>query len=317
MLILAFVLTSSVSAAPPFRLGPNDATWEQSAFPISPSTFLAAGHAAEKEKRWDVALTNFRLYLLLDSTSDIASKVREEVENIQWRVQFLKSPAASQLLEQQREEEDARQLLALGFPADAARKALEMIGRRPLFWQNYFIASAAFQKMGDFASARLSLEMGAPCMDSIQKSKAAKMAAHIDKQESLAKKLSKANELLKQSRASEAAELYVQVAAESPANLSYRQLAIQAYILAENYTYALRLVADPVELPDGSKKEIPKPTRDKLIADISALQKLRQKLGSNAQKPTAANSSKTAPAKPAKKAGSSSMADDFLKRIKK
>lgn len=290
----------------------NERTQGTPRLKVDSSKFIAAGLVAEKEGRWGDAIILFSAYLSRDSTSPIAHKVREELKNIQWRVQYLAGPEAGQLDEQKKDEAAVQDMMVKGLVAEAAQKVIDMIGKRPNHWRTYFLAATVFEQMGNYESALSIMEMGVPYMDEAQRELAGQMYAHLVKAEKQIKELKEAEELLKSSKPAEAATVYRHLAKESPHKPLYRQLAIHALVLAERYTEALALINE-TPLPNGISMR--QDVRDKLVAEITALKKQYLALQqapkqSNAGKPSQASSAKKSPP-------SSSMSKDFLNRIKK
>jgi len=278
---------------------------------------LSVGKLAEKDGRWADALLAYRAYLSVAGTAPMADKVRQELKDIQWRVQVLKSPEALQELQQQKKDEaEVRQMLGFGLFKDAAAKSLQMVRQRPSHWRSYFLAAAAFEKLGDFNTARQVLRAGRSAMDATQAIRADTMIAAIDDSEKQSRAVARAQEHLKHTRYRDAAVIYRDLVHEHPNNLTYRRLALQISLLAEDFGDALKLVEDPSLPPEHA---MPKEVHDKLVADILKLQKDRDPAEEKRRNMARAEGSSPARTSSAdkKKSGSSSMADDFLTRIKK
>jgi tetratricopeptide (TPR) repeat protein len=324
ILVVCFLSLEALEAAPASDLLSNSFAEEIASkrfnglFNLPREELLKKGSDAEAAGQWDLAVLYFNAYLSKDPDSRIAARVKEELENIRWRSKILSDD--SQTLEQQRRGlEGARLLYELGLYDFAALQALELMTRFPDYWQNSFLAASAFLRMGQFDAAKDCLAQCLLKASDREKESAMQLMVLIHREQQKGALLQQIADLVKESSFRKACQVYQKILEDNPEDAQIRQSAIQTAILAAEYDTALKWIQEPLRLANGRTVLMPEEVRSKLTDEIKKLKK-----GSTAQTPLrqsgAGSNSKPASesVKPKGSSGKSpSMAEDFLKRIKK
>ena len=284
---------------------------------LSNEAILLKASEAEFNSDWQ-AMLYFHIYLSKDSTSPIAERVRQEVDNIRWRSQVLFT-RPRYFEEQKNELKDARLLYELGLNEEALKAAAKLLVTHPEQSQNYFLAAAALLKIGRFDGTKDCLSQGWMYFTEREQNLALQMMLQVDREERKLMSLQKIAELMKASKFQEADAAYQTLVEEHPGDAQIRQSAIRTAVFAENFRGALRLIEAPLRLPNGDTRELPTETREKLTAEIKKLlnhsKDERPPQNANSSGSKKPSSSPAATKGTAEKPGS--MAQDFLNRIKK
>ncbi len=273
---------------------------------------------AQKEKKWDEALVWFKEYLKLDSSSELAGKIKKEAGYMQWVILYQATPTG-------RDDVKARASLAAGQAAmkkgewqAALDKGYETLQFAPENLEAQLLCAAAQIQLRRFPLAEAML-MVILTRAPIERKPAIEQAlANCRRETAIAEQMTKAGRLFADKRRTEAADVYIKIWDKEPEHYESLLNALECCILTENYSKARGLIekfkargVPTSNLPEGLRKpEILLAKLDQLIA-----------LSGKSRVATGTTASKSRPASGSKSGGSSTgkktMAEDFLSRIKK